>query len=239
MNAVWHDVECAAYTADLDLWRSLAEAAHGPILDLGCGTGRVALDLVERGFDVTGIDSDPELIDALRARARERRLQVEAIAADVRSFELGSLFALAISPMQVVQLLGGRDGRARMLGSVRRHLRPGGLFAAALANPFEDWSDDESLPPLPDVCEDDGWVYSSTPVAVRRAETSFVIERHRQAVSPSGQITEEHVTMELDSVQAEELGAEAARFGFVSRSCRSVAPTPDYVGSDVAVLEAV
>ena len=103
--------------------------------------------------------------------------------------------------MQVVQLLGGADGRAAMLAAVRRHLDPGGLFAAALANPFEDWSDEESLPPLPDVREEDGWVYSSTPIArPARRRRSFVIERNRQAVSPSGEITEERSTIELDSV---------------------------------------
>jgi SAM-dependent methyltransferase len=111
LTAVWHDVECAAYTADLDVWRALAEDVGGPVLDLGCGTGRIALDLAGRGLEVTGIDSDLELIDALRARSRSQGLRVEAVAADVRSFDLGSLFALAISPMQVVQLLGGRDGR--------------------------------------------------------------------------------------------------------------------------------
>ena len=42
---VWQDVECASYDADLPLWRELAAAAAGPVLDLGCGTGRVALDL--------------------------------------------------------------------------------------------------------------------------------------------------------------------------------------------------
>jgi SAM-dependent methyltransferase len=239
MSAVWHDVECAAYTADLELWRDLAAQARGPILDLGCGTGRVALDLAARGFDVTGIDSDPTLIEALRARARTRGLGIEAITGDARSFELGRMFVLAISPMQVVQLLGGADGRARMLSAVRRHLEPGGVFAAALANPFDDWSDDESLPPLPDVREDDGWVYSSTPTAVRRASSSFVIERRRQAISPTGEMTEEHSTLELDSVVAEDLEKEAARLGFKARPPREVAPTIEYVGSDVVVLEAV
>ncbi len=203
MSALWHDVECAAYTADLELWRVLADTAEGPVLDLGCGTGRVALDLAARGREVTGIDSDPELIDALNDRARGRGLPVDAVAADARSFDLGKTFALVISPMQVVQLLGGEDGRAAMLAAVRRHLDPGGLFAAALANPFEDWSDEESLPPLPDVREEEGWVYSSTPIAVRRARGSFVIERNRQAVSPSGEITEERSTIELDSVTPE------------------------------------
>ena len=238
MTAVWHDVECAAYTADLEVWRALADTAHGPVLDLGCGTGRVALDLAKRGHEVTGIDSDPELIEALRARADERGLPVDGVVGDARSFELGKQFALVISPMQVVQLLGGPDGRRPMLEAVRHHLQPGGLFAAALANPFEDWSDEESLPPLPDVREEDGWVYSSTPTAVRRAPGSFVIERNRQAVSPSGEMTEEHSTIELDSVGPEVLEAEASDAGFEPRRRLSIAPTRDYVGSDVVLLEA-
>ena len=239
MTAIWHDVECAAYTADLELWRVLADTAHGPLLDLGCGTGRVALDLAARGREVTGIDSDAALIETLRDRARARELDVRAAVADARSFDLGTTFALVISPMQVVQLLGGPDGRAEMLASVRRHLEPGGLFAAALANPFDDWSDEESLPPLPDVREEDGWVYSSTPIGVRRAGEAFVIERTRQAVSPEGEITEEQSTIELDSVTAAMLEQEAAGAGFERRRRLRVAPTQDYVGSDVVLLEAV
>ena len=239
LTAVWHDVECAAYTADLDLWRELAADADGPILDLGCGTGRVALDLATRGHDVTGLDSDPELVEALRLRARERGVHVEAVAGDARSFELGRVFALVISPMQVVQLLGGADGRAGMLEAVRRHLRAGGVFAAALANPFDGWSETESLPPLPDVREEHGWVYSSTPIGVRRAAGGFVIERRREAVSPTGELSEEMATIELDAVMAAELEQEAAAHGFRALPRRSVPPTPDYVGSDVLVLEAV
>jgi SAM-dependent methyltransferase len=239
LTPVWHDVECAAYAADFEVWRTLAGVSTGRVLDLGCGTGRVALDLAERGVQVTGIDTDAELIDTLRARARERKLDVEAAVADARSFDLGNTFALVISPMQVVQLLGGDDGRAQMLAAVRRHLEPGGLFAAALANPFDDWSDEESLPPLPDVREEDGWVYSSTPVGVRRVGDAFVIERNRQAVSPTGEISEERSTIALDSVTAAMLESEGAEAGFERRRRLRVAPTQDYVGSDVVVLEAV
>ena len=238
LTAVWHDVECAAYTADLDLWRELADAADGPILDLGCGTGRVALDLASRGHELAGLDSDPSLVATLEARAREQGLHVDATAGDARSFELGRTFALVISPMQVVQLLGGPEGRARMLAAVRRHLEPRGVFAAALANPFEGWSETESLPPLPDVREHEGWVYSSTPVDVRRADGAFVIERRREAVSPSGEHTQEMSTIELDSVTAADLEAEAREHGFEPHPRRLVPPTPDYVGSDVVILEA-
>ena len=59
---IWHDVECGGYEADLGLWRELAAAAGGPVLELGSGTGRVALDLAARGHDVTAVDSDPALI---------------------------------------------------------------------------------------------------------------------------------------------------------------------------------
>jgi SAM-dependent methyltransferase len=239
LNAIWHDVECAAYVADLDVWRELAAGVDGPILDLGCGTGRIALDLASRGHEVTGVDSDPELIEALGSRARDRGLPVRAVVGDARSFEIGRSFALVISPMQVVQLLGGPDGRRSMFATVRRHLEVGGTFAAALANPFEGVPDDELGPPVPDIREYDGWVYSSTPTGIRRVKDWFLIDRHREAVSPEGERTEEFSTIVLDTLLADQFEAEAAPHGFVAGPVRHVSPTPEYVGSDVVVLEAV
>jgi len=239
LSAVWHDVECAAYVADLDVWRDLADDVGGPILDLGCGTGRIALDLASRGHEVTGIDSDSELVDALNTRASERDLPVQAVPGDARSFDLERTFALVISPMQVVQLLGGPDGRRSMFATVRRHLDAGGTFAAALANPFEGVPDEELGPPVPDIREHDGWVYSSTPVGIRRVKDWFLIDRHREAVSPEGERTEEFSTIVLDTLLADQFGAEAAAHGFAAGPVRHVSPTAEYVGSDVAVLEAV
>ena len=236
--AAWHDVECASYAADLPLWRELAGERGGPVLDVGCGTGRVALDLALLGHEVVGIDADPDLARALTERARERSLPARAHAADARSFSLGSLHPLAIAPMQVMQLLGGPAGRAAMLAAVLDHLSPAGLLAVALADPFDALPPGEALPPLPDVLELGGWVLSSTPVGVRDEAGAVAIDRHRQAVSPTGELAEEMATIRLESVSAPGLQQEATEAGYTVLPARDVPSTRDHVGSTVVLLEA-
>ena len=237
-TVTWHDVECASYAADAPVWRELAGERGGPVLDLGAGTGRVALDLAARGHEVVAIDADPELVRACAARARERGLAVRAHAADARSFDLGRSFPLAIAAMQVAQLLGGCRGRAAMLATVLSRLEPGGLLAVALADPFGGVPAGEFLPPLPDVLEMDGWVLSSTPIDVRDEGDAVLVERHRQAVSPAGELTEEVVTLSLDSVTAETLQDEGAAAGYSPLPPLAVPATRDYVGSTIVMLEA-
>jgi SAM-dependent methyltransferase len=236
---IWHDVECASYAVDFPLWTELAAERPGSLLDLGCGTGRVALQLAAAGCDVTGLDSEPALVAALAARARERGLRVRGSVGDARAFELGRSFALAIAPMQVAQLLGGAAGRADWLRCVHAHLEPRGLLAAALADPFEGIPEEDAMPPLPDVREEDGWVFSSTPVSVRADGDGTLIERLRQAVSPSGALTESVGVIRLDQVAPGELESEAEGLGYRVLPRRSVPETEGYVGSTVVLLEAV
>jgi SAM-dependent methyltransferase len=232
---VWHDVECASYSSDFEVWDLLAA---DPLLDIGCGTGRVALRLAAAGHDVTGLDSEPSLINALTSRARERGVRVRSAVGDARSFDLGRTFARVIAPMQVAQLMGGERGRADMLRAVRRHLEPGCLFAAALADPFEGVEDDP-LPPLPDVAEHDGWIFSSMPVRLILEEDATVIERLRQVVSPAGDLTESAGVIRLDDVPPDLLEAEAEPLGFRVLPRRHIPETDRYVGSTVVMLEAV
>ncbi len=238
-TAAWHDVECASYAADLELWRELAaSAAPAPVLDLGAGTGRVALDLAERGHEVTAMDSDPELVAELSRRARESGLRVDCVAGDARTLGLGRRYGLAFAAMQVVQLLGGPDGRRALFARVREHLEPGARFAAALADPFEVVPPEDSLPPLPDVAEVEGWVLSSRPVDVRPEPGGVAVHRLRQLVSPTGDLTEELHTIVLESVTPDELEAEASDSGLVPAGRRQVPATPEYVGSTVVIVEA-
>jgi SAM-dependent methyltransferase len=240
---VWHDVECAAYEDDLPVWRALAAAAGGPVLDLGCGTGRVALDLAARGHEVTAVDADEALVRALARRARERGLRVRAHAADARALAaatVGREFALAIAPMQVVQLLGGPAGRARMLDAVAAHLRAGAALACAIADPLEGLPAGEHvLPPIADVAERDGWRFESRPVALRVAhDGALAIDRLREATAPDGSVRGAIATIELDRVEAGDLEAEAVARGWRVLPRRAVPESEGWAGATIACLEA-
>jgi SAM-dependent methyltransferase len=231
--AIWHDVECGAYSADLGAWEELAGAGDGPVLELGCGTGRVALHLARRGHTVFGVDRDPELLTALATRAGE--LPLTCIQADVREFQLPQPVALALAPMQVLQLLASAAERAACLAQVAAALRPGGRFAAAIIESMPMPVD--SVPPLPDVREVDGWVYSSLPLDAALAGEEIAIRRLRSRVSPAGELSEETNEIRIHTLSAAELEREAVSAGLRPLSRISIPATEMHVGSSVVVLE--
>lgn len=236
---IWHDIECGSYVDDLDVWRELAGRRDGPILDVGAGTGRTAIDLARAGHPVTALDLDDELLATLRDRAAAAGLPVTTVAADARAFDLGQTFPLCIVPMQTIQLLEGAAGRARFLACARAHLAPAGLLAIALADELEPFEVTEAgLGPLPDVREVDGVVYSSRPIAVRVAVDGFVLERRRETVTVDGRLSVSQDVIGLDRLDADTLEREAHDAGLHRHERIEIPPTEDYVGSTVVVLGA-
>jgi SAM-dependent methyltransferase len=233
-HVLWHDIECGGYDLDLPLWRELADREGSPVLDVGAGTGRVALDLARRGHEVVALDRDPVLLEALADRGAG--LAVSVAAADARAFELARRFPLIIVPMQTLQLLGGPEGRGRFLARARTHLATGGLLAAALADALDAFDADHDEPPKPDLREVGGTLYASRPVAVRDLGDRAAIERVREVVTLDGTRTLSDDVIELDRVDADELAAEAAAVGLRAETPRRIPQTLDYVGSTVAML---
>jgi SAM-dependent methyltransferase len=226
-NAVWHDVECGSYTADLDLWLELAD---GAVLDVGAGTGRVAIELAKAGNDVTALDLDPELLDVLTQRAVG--LHIDTVTADAADFTLERQFDLIAVPMQTIQLLEHRDG---FFASARRALKPGGRVAVAIATDLDPYDGGPPLP-APDLGANDGWTYVSQPMAIRVDGEHVQIERTRQRVGPNGEwvTTEDVITLHV--VTPGGLAEEAAAHGLEAEELRHIPETPEHVASQVVIF---
>jgi SAM-dependent methyltransferase len=231
-ETIWHDVECGGYAADLRLWEELAEASGDPVLELGCGTGRVALHLARRGHRVIGLDRDPELLAALSARGAD--LPVSVLEADAAEFRLGDQVGLVLAPTHLLQLLPGADERLRCLRCAAAALRPGGLLAAAIIEEMP--IADDAPPPLPDVREVDGWVYSSLAIEAAVGPGEIVVHRLRQTVSPQGELSEEPNRVRIATFAAATLEAEATEAGLRPVERREIPATDLHVGSLVVVL---
>jgi SAM-dependent methyltransferase len=223
-QVIWHDLECGGYDADLALWRELADGSHDgspadPILEIGAGGGRVALDLAHAGHRVTALDLDRRLLNALSAR--DARAQVELVCADARTFELSrGDFGLCLAAMQTVQLLGGEAGRAAFLRRVRAHLRPGGVLACAIVSDFESFDCARRI----------------LPKGGERPREGSTRLPHLGARSPTR--AGERDVIELDLVSVEQLEREGIAAGLRPGTPRRVEATDEYLGSDVVLLHA-
>jgi SAM-dependent methyltransferase len=230
--AAWHDVECGRYEADLPLWQELAAASAHGVLDIGAGTGRVALALAGAGVDVTALDLEPELLDVLRERARAAGVTVPTVAADACDFALERQFDLILVPMQTLQLLPARSG---FFASVRRALRPGGRLAVAIATQLDPYGGEPPLP-APDLGRFGDTTYLSQPVAIRVDPDRATIDRVRQRVGPDGERVTSEDRIELAVVSPGLLAEEAAEHGLEAEELRHIEETLEHVASEVVIF---
>lgn len=167
--------ELVNYEGDADfleaVFRKHMASSPRSILDLGCGTGNHDLPLAARGHEVTGLDLSPEQLAVAARKASKARLPVRFVRGDMRSFRFGRTFDAAICMFGAFGYLTNSGDVARCLRSVKRHLRPGGLFV------YEFWQ-------TPAVRPRDDWFHKVGPEyeLVRLGEGRYDARRHLLSV---------------------------------------------------------
>jgi len=160
MSAVFQQGYAAAYDviygekdysgecdAIIRLIAKFGDAKVKRVIDLGCGTGRHATALHQRGFDVTGVDISESMLRYARERAGPGQAdgRIKFIQGDIRNLDFSEPFDVALMNFNVLGYMSSNDDLLAALASVRRNLREGGLFVAdiwygpaVLANPPGD-----------------------------------------------------------------------------------------------------
>jgi ubiquinone/menaquinone biosynthesis C-methylase UbiE len=136
-----YDAAVSDWPGEIAFYQQLAAEAcsqGGQVLELACGTGRVAIRLAQEGADVVGLDLSPPMLAAAREKSQELR-NVRWVQADMRGFDLGETFSLVIIPGHAFQNLVTADDQVACLEAIARHLAPGGLLVMHLDYPELSW----------------------------------------------------------------------------------------------------
>jgi SAM-dependent methyltransferase len=136
------------FAQDLTFWSALVEKFGDPVLELGCGTGRILLHLAKKGIQTFGLDNDIDMLKFCSTLVKADFSPTPGIfLADMTSFHLNYRFPLIIMPCNTLSSLT-RFERQNVLKLVQVHLAPQGIFAAAIPNPealaeLEDYGEEE------------------------------------------------------------------------------------------------
>lgn len=139
--APFYDADYAAlnYDADTPFYVEMARESGGPVLEMGCGTGRVLLPVARAGIRIHGVDLSADMLEQfgrkLAGEPAEVRERVSFSEGDIRTVDAGGKFALVSAPFRVVQVLLTREDQRAWLRNVRRHLRPGGALCFDVFQP--------------------------------------------------------------------------------------------------------
>ena len=140
----WENAQTVA-RRDVAFWCRLAAAQPGPILELGCGTGRIALPIARSGTRLVGIDRSEPMLERARRRLRRARLadRVQLVRGDIRAlpFRRRTGFGCVMAPYGVLQSLTRERDLQDTLASVARVVSRGGLFALDLVPDLPRWAE--------------------------------------------------------------------------------------------------
>ncbi|WP_324670146.1 class I SAM-dependent methyltransferase [Geochorda subterranea] len=131
-----YDLQNAGLHEDIDYFRHQVRRWGGPVLELACGTGRIAIPLARDGHRVVGLDLSESMLDGARRKAAQAGVDVTWVRADMREFDLpGQRFRTILLGFNSICLLLTWRDLERMLRCVRRHLADGGRFLIDVFNP--------------------------------------------------------------------------------------------------------
>ena len=124
---------------DVAFYVETAVQSGGPVLEIGCGTGRILIPTARAGMDITGLDLSTHMLDVCRQKLLGEPAQVQRrvrlVLGDMRDFELSQAFRLVTIPFRPFQHLTTVEDQLACLACIRRHLVPGGRLILDLFNP--------------------------------------------------------------------------------------------------------
>jgi SAM-dependent methyltransferase len=212
---LYHAHHCL-HSEDLAFWLDLATKQLGPILELGCGSGRIFIPLAQAGRRVVGLDNDPGMLALLKDHLPpEFGQNALVIQADFTRFHLACSFGLIFMACNTYSTLSP-DGRRSTLDCVRRHLQPGGVFAASLPNP--DWL--RNLPARSPVEVEEIFPHplDGEPVQVssawRRNQREFILDWYYDHLLPDGTVERLAVQLKHGLTPVEDYLEEVRLAGF-------------------------
>ena len=130
---------------DVGFWQDMAKRAGGPVLELGCGTGRVTLPVARAGAHIVGVDRSSEMLAYARRRARRAKYgtQVSLVRSDIRSlpFRKSTRFDLVMAPYGILQSLVTESDLRATLASVAGVLSRRGVFGLDLVPDLPVWKE--------------------------------------------------------------------------------------------------
>jgi ubiquinone/menaquinone biosynthesis C-methylase UbiE len=136
---------------DIAFWRRMAAPVDGPILELGCGTGRVAIPVAKAGATVVGIDRSASMLARGRMKVKRARLgsRIKLIRGDIRHLPFpDKSFELVMAPYGILQSLLDEKLLSATLKDVRRVIARGGVFGLELVADLPAWEEYSKRPSL-------------------------------------------------------------------------------------------
>jgi len=146
-----YDFSYEDFTEDIEFYENLAQSVDGVLLELGVGSGRVAVPLAQAGYDVVGTDTSPSMLEQAQRRlkaAGKLKGSLELLPGDMTSFDLGREFGMVFVAANTFQHLLTTEDQLACLQRARRHLSPGGIFAMSVRSPASVSWDESDWAPL-------------------------------------------------------------------------------------------